>query len=71
MLIPKSKMPSVVKAFDFIIDAAEGRFDPPVETNLERDEIEMVKQMRDRAALCQHGDANFLEIEVVYGFTKP
>ena len=58
MFIPKSKMPLLIKELDLLLSLDEDR-PPEVE--------EMIKQIRDRAALCQHGDANFLEIEVYYG----
>ena len=58
MMIPKSKMPELIEELDLLLALDEDR--PP-----EREE--MIKQIRDRASLCQHGDANFLEIEVFYG----
>jgi hypothetical protein len=67
MHIPKSKMPAVLKALQFVIDCAEDRYDPPVETHLEKDELELIKQMYDRVSLVQHGDANFLTVEAYYG----
>jgi hypothetical protein len=66
MFIPKSKMPGLLKALQFAIDCAEDKFDPPVETDLESNELELVKQLHDRAALCQHGDGTGLDIDVRY-----
>ena len=57
MFIPKSKMPILIGELDLLLSLDEDR-PPEVE--------EMIKQIRDRAALCQHGDGNFLEIEVCY-----
>jgi hypothetical protein len=69
MLIPKSKMPGVIKALQFVIDCAEDKFDPHRETGLEAAELETVKLMYDRAMLCQHGDGTGLDVEVNYNLS--
>jgi hypothetical protein len=61
-------MPKLYKALKLVIDAAEDKLDPPVETELDRDDVEMLKQILDRVALCQHGDGTFLEVDVRYEF---
>ena len=61
MFIPKSKMPLLIKELDLLLSIDEDR---------PEDAEELIKQIRDRAALCQHGDAPFLEIEVCYA-NKP
>ena len=66
MLIPKSKMPALLLMIDFYLDIYK---DSPTLLVTEED-LEMFKQIRDRAALCQHGDGNFLEVEVCYA-NKP
>ena len=67
MFIPKDKMPGLIKALKVVIDCAEGQYDPPVETDLEPEELELVKQVYDRACLVLQGDANFLEVSAYYG----
>lgn len=66
MMIPKSKMPMLLKSLQFVIDVAEEKYDPPIDFELTKEDLELVKQIHDRAALCLHGDAPFLEIEVCY-----
>ncbi len=62
MFIPKNKMPMLVDELDLLLSLEEDR-SPEME--------ELIKQIRDRAVLCLHGDANFLEIDVFYGYKKP
>lgn len=57
MFIPKSRMNVVLDAITVAKENA----------NWSAEDIEILNQIHDRAALCQHGDANFLEIEVFYG----
>ena len=57
MFIPKSRMHIVLNAITIAKKNA----------NWNREEEEILNQIHDRASLCQHGDANFLEIEVYYG----
>ena len=66
MLIPKNQMPAFITMLDFYLDVYK---DGPTILVKEED-LEMIRRVHDRAALCLHGDANFLEIEVFYGF-KP
>ncbi len=68
MRIPKDKLPGLIKALQVVIDCAEDRYDPPVETDLEPEELELVKQVYDRACLALHGDGTALDIEVYYGY---
>lgn len=57
MLIPKSKMPILINALDLLLAQDEDR---------PEGEEDLVKQIRDRCALCLHGDAPFLEVDVSY-----
>ena len=61
MFIPKSKMNTILDAIAVAL----------ANENWETEEMELLAQIADRASLCQHGDANFLEIEVFYGNTPP
>jgi hypothetical protein len=63
MFIPKSKM-SLIGA---VLEAA---IDSPLGHGLDEDEHELINQIRDKVALCQNGDANWLEVEVCYA-NKP
>lgn len=58
MFIPKSRMPFITDMLDDYLDGRGHELSP--------EDIELVHQIRDRASLCQHGDAPFLEIEVCY-----
>lgn len=56
MFISKSQMYVVIRAIDTAIQYG----------NLTIEEKELLYQIHDRASLCQHGDAPWLEIEVCY-----
>ena len=58
MFIPKSMMPKIVAMITEYTDKYSAV--------LSHEDKELLAQMHDRAALCQHGDANFLEVEVCY-----
>jgi len=62
MFIPKSKMPALLLMLNFYLDVYR---DGPT-TLVKEEDLEMFRQIHDRAALCQHGDAPFLEVEVCY-----
>lgn len=47
----------LVNALDLLLALDEDRPDG---------EEELIKQIRDRCSLCQHGDASFLKVEVSY-----
>ena len=66
MFIPKSKMPKLLSVLGFVLDEH-----PEPDEFFDAETLEMVKQIHDRASLCQHGDANFLEVEVYYGYEIP
>jgi hypothetical protein len=63
MFIPKSKMPLLSACIEAI-------FDSPLGHSLDEDDIEIIGQISDKISLCQHGDANFLEVDVCYA-NKP
>lgn len=63
MFIPKSKMPLLNACIEAI-------FDSPLGHGLDEEDIEIISQISDKISLCQHGDANFLEVEVCYA-NKP
>ena len=67
MLIPKSKMPTIMRALKFVIDVAEDRFDPPLAPAMTPDEIELIKQLYDQATLVLQGDGTALQINSYYG----
>lgn len=62
MRIPKSKMPAIMRAIGFVLDEH-----PEPDEFFNEEELELIRQMHDRASLCQHGDATALDIEVFYG----
>ena len=53
-----------------ILAFIEAGLDSPLGHSLDQDEVEIIRQIYDRAALCQQGDANFLEVDVCYA-NKP
>jgi hypothetical protein len=59
MYIPKNKM-------SLLLEFISAGIDSPFGHSMDDDEHELINQIRDRAALCQHGDAPFLEVEVCY-----
>lgn len=69
MFIPKSKMPMLVKAIDLALEI--DKYDPPVDFEISEEDKEILRNIRDRVTLCQHGDGNFLWIEVYYGTSVP
>ena len=71
MFIPKIKMPDFIKTVEFILAASDGSQGSPIDLKLSEEEKEMWRQIHDRATLCMHGDANFLEVEVFYGTSAP
>ena len=62
MFIPKSRMPFITEMLDDFLDGRGHELSP--------DDIELVNRIKDRASLCQYGDAPWLEIEVCYA-NKP
>ena len=58
MFIPKSMMPKIV--------AMITEYSKAYSKVLSDEDKELLNQMADRAALCMHGDAPFLEVEVCY-----
>ena len=58
MFISKGKMPIII---EMIEDYLDGRGH-----ELSAEDTELINQIHDKAALCQHGDAPWLEIEVCY-----
>ena len=67
MFIPKSKMPALLEMLSFYLDVYR---DGPTILVKEED-LEMIRQIHDKASLCQHGDANFLQVEVCYANKPP
>jgi hypothetical protein len=65
MFIPKSKMPSLLKMIGFVLDEH-----PEPDEFFNEEELELFRQLHDKASLVQHGDANFLEVSAYYG-VKP
>ena len=59
MFIPKSKM-------SLIMELLSAGLDSPFGHSLDDGERETINQLHDKASLCQHGDAPFLEIDVCY-----
>jgi len=56
------EMPALLMALNHYLDIyVEG---PTV--LVKEEDLEMIRQIVDRASLCQHGDAPWLEIEVCY-----
>ena len=60
MFIPKNRVWVLIDA----IDSAKAAI------QFGKGDEELLNQIRDRAYLCQHGDANFLEVELCYA-NKP
>ena len=44
MLIPKSRMPMLIKALDLVIGAAEDKYDPPIDFELDEEELEIIRK---------------------------
>ena len=49
-----------------VMELINAGLESPFGHSLDDDEREIINQMHDRASLCQHGDGNFLEVEVCY-----
>lgn len=61
MVIPKSRMLSIMKMIGFVLDEH-----PEPDEFFDAEELELFRQIHDRASLCHHGDGTGLEIEVSY-----
>jgi hypothetical protein len=61
MFIPKSKMPRIISILGFVLDEH-----PKSDELFSEEDLELVRQIHDRATLCQHGDGTGLDINVRY-----